>query len=127
MLIQNAFRVKRTGEIFNSIHVHDLQATTLDDGLAVFTDGGLEYLHRSLGVHDPRIELLDLKDTDAPETIRARLLWGTRGPEGKDKFRWCLLNECETSHLENIIANAKPSELRKKVIMEILKERNADA
>ena len=123
MIIQNAFRNKETGEIFNSAHVHDFQSCEFSDGTTFFVDGGREYL-RCGGDGTSHQESLVLTPEDSADEIRSKLIWGTRGPNGDRPLKWVLLNECETDHLNKILMFASPADLYRSTIETILSLRN---
>lgn len=100
-LIQNALYIPEINLWLKSTHVHDYVAHTLTDGTYVSTDGGCEYLHRT--VSDPaRVIPWDLYVDDPFEVIADKLLWGTYGPEGKGPFKRVPLRDCELDHLRAI-------------------------
>ena len=99
-ILQNAVKVGDT--ILNSVDVHDYCA---HDGIMI--DGGREYMRR--GGDFNRTDVTDLCiTTDMPTSVYAdRVLWGTRGKDGKDEFKWVLLKDCTNEHLANILENQK--------------------
>jgi hypothetical protein len=53
-------------------------------------------------------------------------IWGTSGKHGKSPLKYVLLKNCETDHLQNILANVKHIQPETKEVIEyILKNREA--
>lgn len=94
-LLQNAIKVKtRKGPIYlRSSSVHDYVSYGKGKNLH-FVDGGLSYLHRTVGE-----ESWDLYEDDSFETICARALWGSYGKDGKGPKVIKPLAECDFDHL----------------------------
>jgi hypothetical protein len=61
---------------------------------------------------------------DSIEEKMNNFIWGTYGKDGKSPLKYVLLKNCETDHLQNILANVKHIQSdTKKVIEFILKSR----
>jgi hypothetical protein len=61
-------------------------------------------------------------DVDDINVKAENFIWGTFGKDPKSPFKFVLLKNCETDHLQNILANVKYIQLEtKKVIEHILK------
>lgn len=102
-IIQNAVYLTKENKFLMSKHVHDFVSFVVD-GQQCSIDGGNEYLKRSGSFENmPGIAEWSLDDSDPFEEIAAKLLWGTRGKDGKDPFRWVPLSECTTEHLRAIL------------------------
>ncbi len=99
-LKQNAYQVGDT--IIVSAHVHDY---VQHDDFAI--DGGLEY-QRVIG-DTSRTDVKDLTiyAKDKVEDYADKVVWGTKGKAGDEKFRWVLLKNCSEEHLLGILKTQK--------------------
>jgi hypothetical protein len=128
MIIQNAIRIKSTGQFLVSRNRHDFQSISLAGEVILAVDGGMDYFRR---VGDPKLyEEFSLTSEDHFNRIKARLLWGTYGRRGDKPLTWVLLRKCSTLHLKSILrdysnlkAIAGLDEYRERVIRAILKDR----
>lgn len=117
-LTQNAIKVTTPkGPVYlRSSHVHDFVSYGRESGKGVYAcnDGGLEYLHRTVGPHQEDWDLY----TDSPfEEVCRKALWGTYGPKGKGPLVIKPLAECDLDHLKAILATQmKISPLYVKVV-----------
>ncbi len=100
-LVQNALWITEGDLYLKSTHRHDWTSHKLADGTLVFTDGGLAYVHRS--ELPPSVVEWDLYDNDRFDLIAARLLWGTRGKDGKSPLRHRPIASFELDHLHAIL------------------------
>ena len=137
MLIQNAIKITENHpeEIFLvSSHRHDFQQYRFKDGTTMFVDGGTDYVRRGGDDVEKPLEGYATKwvdwclDDKVPfDTIKARLLWGTRGKDGKQPLKYVRLAACETEHLEAILdympEGVGISPLYRNVIISILGDR----
>lgn len=120
-LIQNAVRVRHTGEILVSKHQHDFIEFDSPYGPCAI-DGGRAYMRR-LGNPKAWDELA--VSAALPTFLKAKqLVWGTRGIRGDEPLRFILLCEATTDHLKAILANGTPGEAHHRAIIHILKERD---
>jgi hypothetical protein len=120
-IIQNAMLCKKCGNIITSRDVHDYKECGCDNHVMV--DGGGEYFRCSFGENNTS-ESLQLMDTDDLEVIKNKLIWGTYGKDGNDPLKYVKLIECETEHLQNILANVKHiGHIHRMIITNILVER----
>lgn len=89
------------GTILTSYFRHDFKTHVDKNGETYMTDGGQDYLKRSVNT----IPYEDLSvNSDSPfEVIRLNLFWGTRGKDGKSSLKWISISEMENSHLEAFI------------------------
>jgi hypothetical protein len=124
VILQNAILCKKCGTIVNSTHVHDYVVCGCENNVMV--DGGLEYLKCSPGEGDSG-ELLYVHSDDWVEMYKNKLVWGTRGKDGTESFKWVKLIDCETSHLKAILENCKGiKSVHHRAILYILTERLMD-
>lgn len=122
MIIQNAIRIKATGELLVSKNRHDFVARGEGDS-QVFVDGGNDYIRR--GGLGELFEDFSVTDDMPLITMVERLAWGTYGIDGKSPLKFILLKDCSTEHLQAILDNVKNiGEYHKSVINCILSERN---
>ena len=143
MLIQNAIKITENypEEFFLvSAHRHDCNSYTFKDGSSIHVDGGVDYLKRGgtpskitkstntgashylKGYATNWVEWC-VDDREPLYAIKEKLLWGTYGKSGKEPFKYVLLKNCETDHLQKILEQKNIGALYKKVILSILKDR----
>lgn len=92
------------GTILESHFVHEAVYHTDKNGKKYMTDGGLDYIHRI--ANGDEVDL-SVYSTDSHDKIRENLTWGTYGKSGRAKFKWILLKNMETSHIEAVLENQK--------------------
>ncbi len=117
-----------------STHRHDYVSHKFKDGSSIFLDGGDKfndggYYFRSNGSLNRQglCENWCLNEECDFLTIKNKLLWGTRGKDGKEKLKYVPLVECETSHLQAILDNVPNiNDLHKSVIEAILEDRTIE-
>ena len=122
-LIQNAIMICSNGHILNSAFRHDYQSEIVGEEVFM-TDGGTEYIRRSVNTPDSYEDLTITKNTPFDEVVR-KLVWGTRGPKGDKPLTYKKLINLETDHLRAIL-NTQPQikgKLHEKVIKFILGDR----
>lgn len=109
MLIQNAIKITENHpeEFFLvSEHQHHYNSYKFKSGESVAVDGGTAYTRRSFSTKSNYgTDWMEwCLDSEEPfYTIKNRLLWGTRGKDGKQQLKYVRLVTCETDHLENIL------------------------
>ena len=142
MIIQNAVKITENHpeEFFLvSAHRHDYNTYTFKNGNTISVDGGNEYIRRGgcnpiPSKHSKANEqFLNGYATDWIEwcidsgepfdVIKSKLLWGTRGKDGKSPLKYVLLCKCETEHLEAILKTQVLSPAYAKVIKSLIRER----
>lgn len=96
-LIQNAIRLKSTGEILVSRYRHHF----VKGSTGTYIDGGLDYARWGGAIDD--IEDFCLNDSDTIETKVEKALWGISGKDGKSRFKWVFLKDCKKDHLHAIL------------------------
>jgi len=118
MIIQNAMRTPE-GVLLVSAHRHDYTAVE-ENGHLYAVDGGTDYLKRSypttkLNLLQKILKYLSLyKDPLAPTDlsvdtdmlfpqVRERLLRGTRGKHGDEKFNWVILKDMDDAWVKSAI------------------------
>lgn len=99
-IVYNAIRTP-DGTILESKHVHDYVSHTDANGEYYFTDGGSEYLRRSIN----KISAEDLSlYSDAPfEQLREVIVRGSRGKSMDEPLKYVILKDIEDEHLQAII------------------------
>jgi phytoene dehydrogenase-like protein len=108
-LIQNAVFFYEDDFYLVSTHVHDYAEHVLPDGSTLAVDGGLEYARRAgdfirLDAQN-RYQEYSLTHEDPFEVVAAKLLWGTRGIDGKQLLRFRPIKEFSVDHLRAILDN----------------------
>lgn len=112
MILQNAVRVKSTNSIYVSTHVHHFVQFEAKGGSG-FIDGGTEYLRRGGAAIEGEpgssdVEDLSFSDEDPIEVRASKMVWGTCGKTGKEKFKWVMLKDCSVEHLKAILVYQFP-------------------
>jgi hypothetical protein len=130
---QNAVKIyKDDGSIdyLVSTHCHDFVSHQWEDGSSVYVDGGNEYIRRGWNLDDElqidRVyyEEFSVTQNDSFEFLKEKFLWGTRGKDGNESFKWVRLQECNSSHLKAILRTQDQINLMtESVIKSILAER----
>src|SRR5579871_6552382 len=107
MLIQNATQIIEKGKItyLVSTHTHDFVSYKFANGEIYFADGGLSYYRRGYKKIPEGVEInnfcLDDESSASPSTfleIREKLLWGSRGIDGKQPLTFKPIKECDRAH-----------------------------
>jgi hypothetical protein len=99
-LIYNAIRTP-DGMVLVSKHRHDYVTHTDANGETYFTDGGTEYIRRS--VNKIPAEDLSLYDDEPFEVLREHIFRGSRGKSGKEELKYIKLSEISNEYLEDLI------------------------
>lgn len=90
------------GTILTSHHVHDYVSYTDKNGFTYSTDGGTDYLHRSLNVEAPAKDLSVY--SDAPyNVLRESIHRGGRGKDGREPLKWVPIAQMSNAWLEACI------------------------
>lgn len=104
-IIRNQIRTP-DGTILESTHVHDYVEYEDKNGELYSTDGGDEYIHRS--INKEPYEDMTVYSNAPIETIREIFKWGTRGVKGDKPLRWVLLRDMTNLHIESVIDYLQP-------------------
>lgn len=118
IIYQNAFYVPSIDKYFVSTHVHELVKYTDEEGKSFFVDGGNEYFRcgGDKSVED-KIVRFGLTSSSRLKDIRDKLLWGSRGKDGKQPMEFRPIKSLTLSHLKNIKKNCPyASRVVKKVV-----------
>lgn len=125
-IIQNAIRIREKGKkpiFLASTHRHDFQVHAFSNGAYIFVDGGTDYFRRGHSGKPPtgsRVDDFSLKEGDHFLKIKARLLWGTLGKDGKGPLTYKPLSSFSKAHLRAILKNCEVGDRVKKVITSLL-------
>lgn len=105
-LSQNAIFIPSEDLYLKSVHVHDYVVHEPRPGVHWSCDGGLSYLRRGWGPINKRDSWEDwcLYEDDPFDTIAAKMLWGTRGKDGRSPLRYRPIASLELDHLQAILA-----------------------
>lgn len=109
-ILQNALKITEQDKIayLISTHRHHYSVYTFSDSSSIFVDGGQEYFRRSCiptSQISPGITVEDwsLMYNDSRNRIYDRLLWGSRGKDGKQPLTYSPFKGLEKSHLRAIL------------------------
>ncbi len=119
-LIRNAIQTP-DGTILVSKYRHDYRSHNDANGKVYVVDGGLDYVRTT--VHDDQISLA-LYDTEPHEIQAQYLTWGSFGIRGDQPRRDIPIAEMETSHLEAVLRECRPTEVLKNCMKKELELRN---
>lgn len=149
-IIQNALLINHTGEILVSASNHDYKERNipnvdiikynknmprlykLQDLIKLcfyssvryfMVDGGLDYIRQSAN-EKHEVTYLNLYENSTIEELADKLIWGTYGKDGKQPFKYVLLKNCETEHLQAILNIGDIGTLYSRTINYILNQRN---
>jgi hypothetical protein len=107
MIIQNAVYIRKLGKYFKSAHVHDFVSFEVD-GKTGFIDGGNDYF-RAGGIATKQGEVAGividnyrLDENSSILDVFEKLLWGTRGKDGKQPLTYKRIKDLELDHLKAI-------------------------
>ena len=107
MIIQNAIKIIESKEptYLVSAHRHDFVTYSFSDSCSISVDGGKDYLRRCGNFSDVGKLYIEwsLTNKNTFKTICNRLLWGTRGKDGDEEFKYVLLKDCSKTHLRAIL------------------------
>lgn len=137
MLHQNAIYIPEDDLYLISSHVHDYREHKLRDGKTIAVDGGKEYARRAGDLEQlsdaERYHEYLVTDLDPFEPVVVdRLLWGTRGKDGKSEMRFRPIKELAhaedgINHMQAILDNClNISPLHKRVVEYWLAKRKAE-
>jgi hypothetical protein len=107
-IIQNAVWIPEDNVYLVSSHVHDYRTHKFKDGHEYDVDGGREYIRRgatSFDALNSRVEDYCLSENSPIKDIREKLLWGSRGKDGKSPLRYSPIRTLEADHLQAILDN----------------------
>lgn len=100
-LLVNAI-VTPDGTRLESTYRHDYQEhLDTKTGEVYFTDGGIDYIRRSLNVI-PAIDV-SVNTDDSHETVRKAFKWGTYGKDGNQQLVRIPVAELEVDHIKAIL------------------------
>jgi hypothetical protein len=119
-IIQNAGKCAKCGTIIISKSRYDYVGCGCG---SISLDGGHEYVRLGYGEEGDFISLY-LDENSTSEEIHEKLVWGTRGIDGKGEVEYKPLSELDTSHLQAILkTQTQISELYKNAIRTELRRR----
>jgi hypothetical protein len=128
MLIQNSIKILTNPPFYLvSEHRHHFNTYHFDNESEISVDGGHEYARRCGDFKGEGKDWVEwcLDEKSSLKELREKLLWKTRGVDGKEAPHHVLLCECETDHLKAILATQPQiiETIYEKVIKSILKTR----
>ena len=104
MIIQNAVYVPSADTYYVSSSRNSYVTFKVSTSKDIFfIDGGQDYCRRNFTTH-PDIKDFNIYDTSSDDEIYERLLWGSRGPMGKDPLHYRLVKDLETDHMKSILS-----------------------
>ena len=137
-ILQNAVKIIEDGEIsyLISSYRHDFVRYDFKNGATRALDGGTAYFKRGCGGPDlepgNKIEDYSLTEESSFEDTCRKLMWGSRGKDGKGPLKYSPFAELELDHLKAILQyNDKLevglSEIQLKVINYWITEKSKNA
>lgn len=106
-IIQNAVKITEDDVVtyLISANRHHYNKYTFKDGSSFAVDGGTDYIRRGFGgdIQSKNIENYTLLRDSSEKDIREKLLWGTRGKDGKSPLIYIPISTLSQEHLKNII------------------------
>lgn len=108
-ILQNAVKITECNQVtyLISTHRHDFIQYKFKNGYTVNYDGGTSYFKRGFGGPDldsgDKIEDYSLTEDSSFEDCCKRLLWGSRGKDGKQPLKYAPFAELELDHLRAIL------------------------
>lgn len=135
-ILQNAAKITEKGEIsyLISTHRHDFVQYKFKNGYIINYDGGKDYFKRGFGGPDlepgDKIEDYSLTEESYFEKCCQKMIWGSRGKDGKGPLKYSPFAELELDHLKAILQYSSKlavglSEIQLKVINYWIKEKTA--
>lgn len=130
-LLQNAVYVPSQDKFYLSFFRHDFVSFKTTDG-EHFIDGGCSladgdyYFRASFNAKNPPKDIVPyyINEEAAFEEVKQKLLWGTRGKDGKGELEHKLVIDLTSDHLKAILKTQKGiSDIHRKVIKSILQDR----
>lgn len=132
MLIQNAILIVDewpTQKFLVSSHVHDYRTYIFKDGSQVSVDGGNDYVRRGHSTNGLASQYgvtwmdYSLDNTEPFSVIKHKLLWGTRGKDGKQPLTYVRLIDCTSEHLQAILDYPyPPNKVLSPLYVEVIKD-----
>ena len=100
-LIKNSIRTP-DGTVLTSRHVHDYQLHKDKNKEVYSTDGGIDYIRRSVNI-EPYKDL-NLYSDDPFEKLREGFEWGTYGKNGDEPLHYKSVSNMSTPHINAILS-----------------------
>ena len=100
-LVLNRIRTP-DGTILTSRHIHDYQLHKDKNKEVYSTDGGIDYIRRS--VNKEPYEDLSLYSTDSFEILRENITWGTYGKNYDEPLHYKSISNMSTNHINAILS-----------------------
>ena len=107
-IIQNAVWIPEDNIYLVSSHVHDYRTHKFKDGNEYDVDGGCDYIRRGATSFEAlKLRVVDycLTNKSPIKDIREKLLWGSRGKDGRSPLRYSPIRLLEADHLQAILDN----------------------
>lgn len=98
------------GTVLTSHSVHDYVSHKDANGYTYSTDGGREYLHRTINAEAPYEDLTVYSD-DPWEKVREAVYRGSRGKEGNQPLTWVPLSEMSDDYVKACIQYNKERDM----------------
>ena len=120
-LIKNSIMTP-DGVILTSRHRHDYQSHKDKNSELYFTDGGINYIKRSVN----KIPYTDLSlySTDSFEKLRGGMEWGTFGKDGDEELKYKSISNMSSNHIKAILLNCKVADYMKELFEKEIAFRN---
>ena len=120
-LIKNSIRTP-DGTVLTSRHIHDYQLHKDKNKEVYSTDGGIDYIRRS--VNNEPYEDLSLYSDDPFEKLREGFEWGTYGKNGNEPLHYKSVSNMSTNHINAIFSQYRLADYLKELFEKEMAYRN---
>ena len=120
-LIKNSIRTP-DGVILTSRHRHDFKSHKDKNSELYFTDGGIDYIKRS--INEIPYTDLSLYSDDPFEKLRGGLEWATYGKNGNEELHYKSISNMSSNHIKAILLNCKVADYMKEILEQEIEYRN---
>lgn len=108
--------------VLTSRHRHDFKLYKDKNNEIYFTDGGTEYLKRSVN-KEPYTDL-NLYTDDSFEKLREGIEWGSRGKNGDEELHYKSISNMSTQHIKAVLSQIKLADYMKELFEKEISHRN---
>ena len=120
-LIKNSIRTPDQ-TVLTSRNIHDFKSHKDKNSELYFTDGGIDYIKRS--INEIPYTDLSLYSDDPFEKLRGGLEWGSRGKNGNEELHYKSISNMSSNHIKAILLNCKVADYMKELFEKEIAFRN---